>query len=85
MECDVHTVPWWTTVQVHIDSSASADSVTRQLPVRFATEWKAKHLIGEVIRQEPSRYITDDRAATYGDASNLTLATTISYRVTPCT
>src|SRR5882672_157590 len=64
---------------LQIDSSARrTSSVTRQLTVRFAQEWRKSHPDGEVIQRDLSAtalpLITDDWGATYLDDSQLTLA-----------
>src|SRR5882672_5555466 len=63
---------------LQIDSSARrTSSVTRQLTVRFAQEWRKSHPDGEVIQRDLSAtalpLITDDWGATYLEDSQLTL------------
>jgi FMN-dependent NADH-azoreductase len=64
---------------LQIDSSARrTSSVTRQLTVKFAQEWRKSHPDGEVIQRDLSAtalpLITDDWGATYLEDSQLTLA-----------
>jgi len=61
---------------LHIDSSARATSVSRQLSSRFVEEWKVANPEGTVIERDlaatPLPHITDDWLATFGDPSKLT-------------
>jgi FMN-dependent NADH-azoreductase len=63
---------------LQIDSSARSGSVTRRLTAKFADDWKASHLGGEVIRRDLSTtalpLITDDWSATHIDPSKLSPA-----------
>ena len=63
---------------LQIDSSARAGSVTRRLTSKFAEQWRANHLAGEVIQQDLSRttlpVIADDWSATQIEPSKLSSA-----------
>src|SRR6267142_1204135 len=64
---------------LQIDSSARrTSSVTRQLTVKFAQEWRKSHPHGEVIQRDLSAtalpLITDDWGATYLEDSQRTPA-----------